>query len=187
VAKQRDHESSAWQPGDDNSARHPSPWRAQPAYMYVHYLEPGRHPVPTYLFQLIDPAGGVTGADVTNAVRAIEAKTVPTVPRQPGMPLEWRALSYAVFVLADREDRFTEAGVTFEVQLPPPEGFKNYTFFDGKFLNEESGCSVFYCKNYRRKVDRRPLGQNTEEYKWTAHHQKRDQRTHTDSGNNTGP
>jgi hypothetical protein len=168
--------------GSDNSAydhRVPLSWKAKPAFMYVHWLA-GNREFPVYLFQLSDPETGITSDDIARAIVAINAGQTPILRGADGF--EWRALSYMVFVFPDKADRFIKPGVKFGQD----GGKYNYTFLDANIIDVD-GYSVFYCTNFRRKPNGERLGRSRDYYKWEAQHDGADMRSHSDSGQNTGP
>jgi hypothetical protein len=174
---------------DDSPFDHnvPIDWRYKPAFMYVHWLRGEQDPIAVFLFQISDPDSGISSRDIRQAIKAIEIQAATPVPLNAKGRVEWRALSYMVFVLTEPGAKFKDSGVRFQ----HGDGNKNHTFFDPQIVTDtESGFSVFYCTNFRRKKNGDVLGHASEPYSWISDHSEPasfDVKIHTDSGQNTGP
>jgi hypothetical protein len=182
-------------PNGADSTYKPGPGGVQPRHMYIHLI-PEKHQDKTevYLFSLPNPAQGIQLQGIKDAVAAIENGAAKGKKVKPGsFEVEWRILSYMVYVLKSAKIKLNEVdGITFHQK----DTSNNHTFFDGYYLGTWDGLySAMCCTNYRLNPQGEALGDlEYDEYRWCAHHEPRTERfaklkilEHTSTGSNTGP
>src|SRR6476661_10871783 len=109
---------------DDSAYNHDRPptWKpVKPAFMYVHYLRKDTDPIKVYLFQISQPQNGLSRDDVSRAISAIQSNSVPSITKGD-RGIEWRALSYMVFVLGETTEAFMQEGIKFQCE----DSMKNF-------------------------------------------------------------